>query len=55
MTVIGALSSFRKRFPKEGHWQSLPIVFRTWGEIQADRYIRQLEHFCQLLADNPAQ
>jgi len=29
-------------------------TFRTWGEIQTDRYIRQLEDCCQLLADNPA-
>jgi toxin ParE1/3/4 len=29
-------------------------TFRTWGEIQTDRYIRQLENCCQLLADNPA-
>jgi len=29
-------------------------TFRTWGEIQTDRYIRQLEDWCQLLADNPA-
>jgi toxin ParE1/3/4 len=27
-------------------------TFRTWGEIQTDRYIRQLEDCCQLLADN---
>jgi len=25
----------------------------TWGEDQTDRYIRQLEDCCQLLADNP--
>ena len=24
-------------------------TFRTWGEIQTDRYIRQLEDCCQLL------
>ena len=29
-------------------------TFRTWGEIQTDRYIRQLEDCCQRLADNPA-
>jgi toxin ParE1/3/4 len=29
-------------------------TFRTWGEIQTDRYIRQLEDCCQLLAENPA-
>ena len=29
-------------------------TFRTWGDIQTDRYIRQLEDCCQLLADNPA-
>ena len=29
-------------------------TFRTWGEIQTDRYIRQLEDCCQLLANNPA-
>ena len=29
-------------------------TFRTWGEIQTERYIRQLEDCCQLLADNPA-
>jgi toxin ParE1/3/4 len=29
-------------------------TFRTWGEIQTDRYIHQLEDCCQLLADNPA-
>ena len=29
-------------------------TFRTWGEIQTDRYIRQLEYCCQRLADNPA-
>jgi plasmid stabilization system protein ParE len=29
-------------------------TFRTWGEIQTDRYIRQLEDCCQLLGDNPA-
>ena len=29
-------------------------TFRTWGEIQTDRYLRQLEDCCQLLADNPA-
>jgi toxin ParE1/3/4 len=29
-------------------------TFRTWGEIQTDRYIRQLEDCCQLLADSPA-
>ena len=28
-------------------------TFRTWGAIQTDRYIRQLEDCCQLLADNP--
>jgi toxin ParE1/3/4 len=28
--------------------------FRTWGEIQTDRYMRQLEDCCQLLADNLA-
>jgi plasmid stabilization system protein ParE len=28
-------------------------TFRTWGEIQTDRYIRQLEDCCQLLADIP--
>jgi toxin ParE1/3/4 len=30
------------------------IPFAPWGEIQTDRYIRQLEDCCQLLADNPA-
>ena len=29
-------------------------TLRTWGEIQTDRYIRQLEDCCQLLADNSA-
>jgi toxin ParE1/3/4 len=29
-------------------------TFRTWGEAQTDRYIRQLENCCQLIADNPA-
>jgi toxin ParE1/3/4 len=27
---------------------------RTWDEAQTDRYIRQLENCCQLIADNPA-
>jgi toxin ParE1/3/4 len=27
---------------------------RTWGEAQTDRYIRQLENCCQLIADNSA-
>jgi toxin ParE1/3/4 len=29
-------------------------TFRTWGEALTDRYIRQLENCCQLIADNPA-
>jgi toxin ParE1/3/4 len=29
-------------------------TFRTWGQTQTDRYVRQLEDCCQLLADNPA-
>jgi toxin ParE1/3/4 len=29
-------------------------TLRTWGEDQADLYIRQLEDCCQLIADNPA-
>jgi toxin ParE1/3/4 len=29
-------------------------TIRTWGEIQTDRYIRQLEDSCQLLGNNPA-
>ena len=29
-------------------------TFRTWGETQADRYIRGLEDCCRLIADNPA-
>jgi hypothetical protein len=29
-------------------------TFRTWGDIQTDRYIRQLEDCCQLLGNNPA-
>ena len=29
-------------------------TFRTWGEAQTDRYLRQLENCCQLIADNPA-
>jgi toxin ParE1/3/4 len=28
-------------------------TIRTWGEIQTDRYIRQLEDCCQLLGNNP--
>jgi toxin ParE1/3/4 len=28
---------------------------RTWGEAQIDRYLRQLENCCQLIADNPAR
>jgi toxin ParE1/3/4 len=29
-------------------------TFHTWGEAQTDRYLRQLENCCQLIADIPA-
>ena len=29
-------------------------TLRTWGKTQTTRYIRELEVFCQTLADNPA-
>jgi toxin ParE1/3/4 len=29
-------------------------TLRTWGKAQTVRYLRDLEDFCQTLADNPA-
>ena len=28
-------------------------TYRTWGEAQAGRYLRNIEECCQLLAENP--
>jgi toxin ParE1/3/4 len=28
-------------------------TLRTWGEAQCDRYLAELEHCCQRLADHP--
>jgi toxin ParE1/3/4 len=47
----------RFRFSHRGEADLLNIglyTLRTWGEIQTDRYIRELEGCCQLLADNPS-
>jgi toxin ParE1/3/4 len=46
------------RFSRRAEADLLSIIadytLRTWGEAQADRYIGELETFCQMLADNPA-
>jgi toxin ParE1/3/4 len=43
----------RFRFSRRAEADLFNIGLYTWGAIQTDRYIRQLEDCCQLLADNP--
>jgi toxin ParE1/3/4 len=43
------------RFSRRAEADLLSIAdytLRTWGEVQADRYIDDLEACCQMLADN---
>ena len=48
------MGSFRFSRRADDDLDSIGVyTFRTWGEDQTDRYIRQLEDCCQLLADNP--
>jgi len=45
------------RFSRRAEADLLSIVgytLRTWGEVQANRYIDDLEACCQMLAGNPA-
>jgi toxin ParE1/3/4 len=45
------------RFSRRAEADLLSIgkyTLRTWGKVQAARYLRELEAVCQTLADNPA-
>jgi toxin ParE1/3/4 len=45
------------RFSRRAEADLLSIgnyTFRTWGQAQTALYLRELEGFCQTLADNPA-
>ena len=45
------------RFSRRAETDLLSIgeyTLRTWGKVQAARYINELELCCQTLADNPA-
>ncbi len=47
----------RLRFSRRAEADLLGIggyTLHTWGEAQADRYLRELESCGQMLADNPA-